>query len=56
MMLHDNNIAAAAAAVHEVGGVFVLDCIASGTVWVDMEKTGVDILISAPEGMERVAV
>ncbi len=49
MMLPDDYIAAAAAAVHEVGGLFVLDCIASGTVWVDMEETGVDILISAPQ-------
>ncbi|GBH26306.1 hypothetical protein BvRS1_33550 [Burkholderia vietnamiensis] len=36
-------------AVHAVGGMFVLDCIASGTVWVDMEATGVDVLISAPQ-------
>src|SRR5690606_18339174 len=36
-------------AVHEVGGLFVLDCIASGTIWVDMEATGTDILISAPQ-------
>jgi len=27
----------------------VLDCIASGTVWVDMRESGVDILISAPQ-------
>ena len=27
----------------------VLDCIASGTIWVDMQATGVDILISAPQ-------
>jgi aspartate aminotransferase-like enzyme len=38
-----------ATAVHKHGGLFVLDCIASGTIWVDMEKTGVDILISAPQ-------
>ena len=36
-------------AVHEVGGLFVLDCIASGAIWVDMEATGVDVLISAPQ-------
>jgi len=35
--------------VHEVGGLFVLDCIASGTLWVDMQATGVDVLISAPQ-------
>src|SRR5699024_6047127 len=38
-----------AAATHAVGGLFVLDCIASGTIWVDMRKTGVDVLISAPQ-------
>jgi len=32
-----------------VGGLFVLDCIASGTVWVDMKARGVDVLISAPQ-------
>ncbi|MBL4721036.1 MAG: alanine--glyoxylate aminotransferase family protein [Alphaproteobacteria bacterium] len=36
-------------AMHEVGGMFVLDCIASGAIWVDMEEAGVDILISAPQ-------
>lgn len=36
-------------AVHSVGGLLVLDCIASGTIWVDMEATGVDVLISAPQ-------
>lgn len=36
-------------AVHSVGGLFVLDCIASGTIWVDMEAMGVDVLISAPQ-------
>ncbi|MDA9229778.1 alanine--glyoxylate aminotransferase family protein, partial [Amylibacter sp.] len=38
-----------AEAVHSVGGIFVLDCIASGCIWVDMKKTGVDVLISAPQ-------
>ena len=36
-------------AVHAVGGLFVLDCIASGTIWVDMQEAGVDVLISAPQ-------
>ena len=36
-------------AVHAVGGLFVLDCIASGAIWVDMAATGVDVLISAPQ-------
>jgi aspartate aminotransferase-like enzyme len=49
MMLPDDYIAALADAVHSVGGMMVLDCIASGTIWVDMKKTGVDMLISAPQ-------
>ena len=35
--------------MHSVGGLMVLDAIASGTVWVDMQKLGVDALISAPQ-------
>ena len=38
-----------ASAVHACGGLFVLDCIASGAMWVDMEANGVDVLISAPQ-------
>ncbi|HET6718725.1 MAG TPA: aminotransferase class V-fold PLP-dependent enzyme [Rhodocyclaceae bacterium] len=49
MMLPDDYLRGVAAAVHEVGGMFVLDCIASGAIWVDMAATGVDILISAPQ-------
>lgn len=49
MILPDDYIRAVADAVHEVGGIFVLDCIASGTLWVDMQESGVDILISAPQ-------
>jgi len=49
MILPDDYIRQVADAVHQVGGMFVLDCIASGTVWVDMADTGVDILISAPQ-------
>ena len=49
MILPDDYILAVADAVHSVGGMFVLDCIASGTIWVDMEKSGVDVLISAPQ-------
>lgn len=47
--LPDDYIRQVADAVHAVGGLFVLDCIASGTLWVDMQATGVDILISAPQ-------
>ena len=49
MLLPDDYLRAVAAAVHAVGGLFVLDCIASGELWVDMRATGVDILISAPQ-------
>jgi len=49
MILPDAYLRAVADAVHSVGGLFVLDCVASGTIWVDMSATGVDILISAPQ-------
>ncbi|MGB4136841.1 MAG: aminotransferase class V-fold PLP-dependent enzyme [Microbacterium sp.] len=49
IILPDDYVAAIADAVHEVGGVFVLDCIASGAMWVDMQQSGVDVLISAPQ-------
>ena len=49
MILPDDYLKAVADAVHAVGGLFVLDCIASGAMWVDMKATGVDILISAPQ-------
>ena len=49
MILPDSYLKAVADAVHAVGGLFVLDCIASGAIWVDMQATGVDVLISAPQ-------
>lgn len=49
IMLPDAYLRAVADAIHEVGGLFVLDCVASGTVWVDMQAAGVDVLISAPQ-------
>ena len=49
IILPDNYIKSVAAAVHSVGGMFVLDCIASGAIWVDMQDCGVDVLISAPQ-------
>ncbi|MGH1457300.1 MAG: aminotransferase class V-fold PLP-dependent enzyme [Paracoccaceae bacterium] len=49
LILPDDYIKALAEAAHEVGALFVLDCIASGCAWVDMEKSGVDVLISAPQ-------
>lgn len=49
MMLPDDYLKAVADAVHEYGGLFVLDCVASGTAWIDMQATGVDVLVTAPQ-------
>jgi aspartate aminotransferase-like enzyme len=49
IMLPDDYLRAVGEAVREVGGLFVLDCVASGTVWVDMAKAGVDVLVTAPQ-------
>ena len=49
MILPDDYLKAVGAAVREVGGLFVLDCVASGTVWVDIADKQVDVLISAPQ-------
>jgi aspartate aminotransferase-like enzyme len=49
ILLPDDYLRAVADAVHANGGLFVLDCIASGAMWVDMSATGVDVLISAPQ-------
>ncbi len=49
IMLPEDYMKKVAEAIHAVGGLFVLDCIASGTVWVDMKAVGVDILLSAPQ-------
>ncbi len=49
IILPDAYLDALAEATHAVGGLFVLDCIASGAVWVDMRARGVDVLISAPQ-------
>ncbi|MEF3046158.1 aminotransferase class V-fold PLP-dependent enzyme [Pseudotabrizicola sp. L79] len=49
IILPDDYIKAMADAAHEVGALMVLDCIASGCIWVDMAATGVDVLVSAPQ-------
>ena len=49
LILPDDYIKQVSKAAHEVGALFLLDCIASGTLWVDMEECGVDILLSAPQ-------
>jgi aspartate aminotransferase-like enzyme len=49
ILLPDDYVRAVSAATHAVGGLMVLDCIASGALWVDMTELGVDVLISAPQ-------
>jgi len=49
IILPDDYMMAVADAVHRVGGLFVLDCIASGCIWVDMAAVGIDVLITAPQ-------
>ncbi len=49
VILPDDYIKSMADAAHEVGALMVLDCIASGCIWVDMKALGVDVLISAPQ-------
>ncbi|MFK7819972.1 MAG: aminotransferase class V-fold PLP-dependent enzyme [Planctomycetaceae bacterium] len=49
MMLPDDYLKAVATAVHSYGGMFVVDSIASGTSWINMEETGVDVLVTAPQ-------
>jgi len=49
IILPDSYMKAVGDAVHAVGGIFVLDCIASGSLWVDMVTMGVDVLLSAPQ-------
>ena len=49
MIIPDDYISTLASVTHENGGILVLDCIASGAIWIDMQKTGVDVVISAPQ-------
>jgi aspartate aminotransferase-like enzyme len=49
LLLPDDYVRAVAAATHAAGGLMVLDCIASGAMWVDMTDLGVDVLLSAPQ-------
>ena len=49
IILSEDYIKALAEAVHSVGGLLVIDCIASGCVWLDMKNLGIDVLISAPQ-------
>ncbi len=49
LLLPHDDLRAVGAAVHAHGGLFVLDCVASGAIWVDMAACGVDVLVSAPQ-------
>jgi len=49
ILLPDSYLRAVGDAIHAVGGLFILDCVASGALWVDMEACGVDVLITAPQ-------
>ncbi|MEB3035045.1 aminotransferase class V-fold PLP-dependent enzyme [Mycolicibacter sp. MYC123] len=49
ILLPDDYLARLGAATAAVGGLLVLDCIASGVVWVDMAALGVDVLVTAPQ-------
>ncbi|MDR3452441.1 MAG: aminotransferase class V-fold PLP-dependent enzyme [Rhodoferax sp.] len=49
IILPDDYLRTVSEAAHAVGALFVLDCVASGAMWVDMQATGVDVLISAPQ-------
>ena len=49
IILSEEYIKALSEAVHSVGGLLVIDCIASGCVWLDMKDLGIDVLISAPQ-------
>lgn len=49
ILLPDDYLKKVSDAVHAVGGLFVLDSIASGALWVDMKASGVDVLLSAPQ-------
>ncbi len=49
VILPDDYLKALTTEAHDVGAIVVLDCVASGCAWVNMEKTGVDILITAPQ-------
>jgi len=49
IMLPNDYLQAVGKAARAVDALFVLDCIASGTVWVDMVANNIDVLISAPQ-------
>ena len=49
LMLPDDYLRAVGRAAREIDAMFVLDCVASGTLWVDMQANGVDVIVTAPQ-------
>ncbi len=49
IILPEDYLARIAEAVRAVDGLFVVDCVASGAIWLDMKAVGIDVLISAPQ-------
>ncbi|WP_374492073.1 aminotransferase class V-fold PLP-dependent enzyme [Brachymonas sp.] len=49
ILLPDAYVQAVARAAHEVGALMVLDGIASGAMWADMQTLEVDVLLGAPQ-------
>jgi aspartate aminotransferase-like enzyme len=49
LLLQDDYLRDVAAAVRRVDGLLVVDCIASGALWLDMAALDIDVLISAPQ-------
>ena len=49
MILPDAYVKAVNDAVHESGGIFVLDCVVSGALRIDVMARGVDVLLRAPQ-------
>ncbi|MBW6494519.1 MAG: aminotransferase class V-fold PLP-dependent enzyme [Burkholderiaceae bacterium] len=49
MLLPHDYLRSVANAVHAVGGMLVIDCVASGAIWIDMSDVGVDVLVTAPQ-------
>lgn len=49
ILIPEDYIRQLAEAVHEHGGLLVLDCVASGGAWIDMQAQRVDVLLTAPQ-------
>ena len=49
ILLPDDYLRRIGEAVRAVNGLFVVDCVASGAVWLDMPELNIDVLLSAPQ-------